>query len=206
MEQPQLSLHWENIYQTKALTEVSWYQEVPDTSLQLIQQLQLPFSAKIIDIGGGDSLLVDHLLMLGYTDITVLDISATAIEKAKQRLGEKWKSVKWIITDITKFDPTEKYDVWHDRAAFHFLSHDLLVEKYVAIANQFIQPGGFLVLGTFAENGPKKCSGLDIRQYSEENMSLLFQDGFQKIDCFEIGHHTPSNSVQQFQFCTFKKR
>ncbi|MFZ6023893.1 MAG: class I SAM-dependent methyltransferase [Bacteroidota bacterium] len=206
MEQPQLSLHWENIYQTKALTEVSWYQEVPDTSLQLIQQLQLPFSAKIIDICGGDSLLVDHLLMLGYTDITVLDISATAIEKAKQRLGEKWKSVKWIITDITKFDPTEKYDVWHDRAAFHFLSHDLLVEKYVAIANQFIQPGGFLVLGTFAENGPKKCSGLDIRQYSEENMSLLFQDGFQKIDCFEIGHHTPSNSVQQFQFCTFKKR
>lgn len=206
MEQPQLSLHWENIYQTKALTEVSWYQEVPNTSLQLIQQLQLPFSAKIIDIGGGDSLLVDHLLMLGYTDITVLDISATAIEKAKQRLGEKWKSVKWIITDITKFDPTEKYDVWHDRAAFHFLSHDLLVEKYVAIANQFIQPGGFLVLGTFAENGPKKCSGLDIRQYSEENMSLLFQDGFQKIDCFEIGHHTPSNSVQQFQFCTFKKR
>lgn len=197
--------HWENIYQTKQLNEVSWFQPTPQTSLDLIKEFNLPLSAKIIDIGGGDSLLVDHLLDAGYGDITVLDISIAAIERAKSRLGDRAESVKWIIADASGFNPSEKYDLWHDRAAFHFLTTAGEIESYLETARQCINPSGVLIVGTFSEQGPKKCSGLDIKQYSEESITSLFAKGFEKIKCFTLDHRTPFDTIQNFIFCTFRR-
>jgi 2-polyprenyl-3-methyl-5-hydroxy-6-metoxy-1,4-benzoquinol methylase len=197
--------HWDNIYQTKALDEVSWYQPTPTTSLEIMKQFNIPLSAKIIDIGGGDSLLVDHLLDLGYQDISVLDISVAAIERAKHRLGEKASRVKWIVADATAFRPAEKYDFWHDRAAFHFLIDEKEITNYLETAQQFINPKGVLVLGTFSEIGPKKCSGIEIKQYSETAMTERLKNYFEKIKCITVDHKTPANTIQNFLFCSFRK-
>lgn len=197
--------HWENIYQTKELTEVSWYQPTPTTSLDYFTKFNVPRTAKIIDIGGGDSFLVDHLLELGYYNITVLDISAAAIDRAKKRLGRRASEVKWIIADASNFTPTEQYDVWHDRAAFHFLTDEQEITYYIQTAHQNITPNGILVIGTFSEQGPTKCSGIDIKQYSDETMTKLFGKLFEKIDCKTIDHQTPSGSIQNFIFCSFRK-
>lgn len=197
--------HWENIYQTKELTEVSWYQPTPRTSLDFFKQYDVPTTTKIIDIGGGDSFLVDHLLELGYQDITVLDISAAAIDRAKQRLGERASNVKWIVADASNFTPTEQYDFWHDRAAFHFLTDEQEITNYVETAHQYINPKGVIVIGTFSEQGPTKCSGIDIKQYSEATMTDRFGKLFEKIDCKTIDHKTPSGSLQNFVFCSFRK-
>ena len=160
--------HWENIYQTKQLKDVSWYQPVPQTSLDFLRQFNLPKTAKIIDVGGGDSLLVDYLLELGYTDISVLDISENALERAKERLGDKARLVKWIVSDISTFEPSEQYDFWHDRAVFHFLTKEQDIENYMTVLSKGIQMDGILVMGTFSESGPTKCSGIPIKQYSEK--------------------------------------
>lgn len=197
--------HWENIYQTKALKEVSWFQSTPETSLSFFKQFKVPSTAKIIDIGGGDSLLVDNLLDLGYQDITVLDISAAAIERAKQRLGERAKAVKWIVADAATFIPPEKYDFWHDRAAFHFLTKEKEISNYLETAQQNINPSGILVIGTFSEQGPKKCSGIEIKQYSETTMTERLKQYFDKIRCIVVDHKTPSDSIQNFVFCSFRK-
>lgn len=197
--------HWENIYQTKQLNEVSWFQPTPETSLNFFKELNIPTRAKIIDIGGGDSFLVDHLLDLGFEDITVLDISEAALERAKNRLGNRANKVKWVVADAANFKPTEQYDFWHDRAAFHFLTNDDEVAKYVKTVGQAIAPNGYLIIGTFSEQGPKKCSGIDIKQYSENSLSQLFYTGFEKLNCFTVEHQTPFNTVQQFVFCSFKK-
>lgn len=205
MEKFNKQKHWENIYQTKELKEVSWYQPTPKTSLDFIKELNVPTTARIIDIGGGDSFLVDYLLELGYQDVSVLDISETAIEKAKQRLGRKAKNVKWIVTDITTFKPTEKYDLWHDRAAFHFLTSEQDISIYLNTAQQSIKPNGFLIVGAFSEEGPKKCIGIDIRQYSETSMTQCFENLFTKIKCNVVDHKTPFDTTQNFIFCSFKK-
>ena len=197
--------HWETIYQTKELNDVSWYQPTPETSLEFTTQFNLPKTAKIIDIGGGDSFLVDHLLDLGYQDISVLDISASAIEKAKLRLGDKSNKVKWIVTDITLFTPTEQYDFWHDRAAFHFLTSETDISTYLETARQAISSTGIMVIGTFSEQGPKKCSGIEIKQYSENSMTERLKNIFKKINCITIDHKTPFDTVQNFVFCSFKK-
>lgn len=197
--------HWENIYQAKKLSEVSWYQPTPATSLAFFKEFKVPLTAKIIDIGGGDSLLVDHLLNLGYKDITVLDISETAIERAKTRLGDRAQQVTWIIADATTFQPTQKYDFWHDRAAFHFLTSDNDIDAYLETVQQNLRPNGILVIGTFSENGPKKCSGIDIHQYSERSMIARLQKFFTKIKCSTVDHTTPSGTIQNFIFCSFKK-
>lgn len=197
--------HWENIYQTKQLSEVSWFQPTPQTSLDLIKEFNLPLSAKIIDIGGGDSLLVDHLLDAGYGDITVLDISEAAIERAKNRLGERAAIVRWIVADASCFNTAEKYDLWHDRAAFHFLTTQNEIENYLKTAQNSINHSGVLIMGTFSEQGPKKCSGLDIKQYSEETITNLFAQAFVKIKCFTLDHRTPFDTIQNFLFCTFRR-
>mgnify|MGYP001007013110 FL=1 len=206
MEDFERKKHWETIYQTKELNEVSWYQPNPETSLQFFQQLEIPVTAKIIDIGGGDSFLTDHLLDLGYQDLSVLDVSETAIERAKQRLGERAKDVKWIVSDVSDFQPTTSYDCWHDRAAFHFLTKDVEVEKYVQMASKAITTGGKMIIGTFSEQGPKKCSGIDIRQYSETTMTDLFSRYFQKITCITADHKTPFDTTKNFVFCSFRKQ
>lgn len=197
--------HWETIYQTKALNEVSWFQPTPKTSLQFFEQLDVPKTAKIIDIGGGDSFLVDHLINLGYEDITVLDISAAAIERAKKRLGVRAKNVTWITSDIVNFEPTEEYDFWHDRAAFHFLTNEQEISNYIETAHRHIDTNGVLVIGTFSEQGPKKCSGIEIKQYSETAMTERLKAKFEKIKCFTIDHTTPFDTVQNFVFCSFRK-
>lgn len=196
--------HWETVYETKQPNEVSWTQEKPQTSLDFIYSSGLPKTARIIDIGGGDSKLADFLLAEGYENITVLDISEKALERAKARLGDKARKVKWVASDITEFKPTEQYDIWHDRATFHFLTQPKQVEKYQAIVNQFVN--GYLIIGTFSENGPKKCSGLDIKQYSETGLETLFSPNFEKLKCITEDHTTPFNTVQNFVFCSFKKR
>ena len=197
--------HWENIYQTKELKDVSWFQIKPETSLDFFEQFNVPKTAKVIDIGGGDSLLVDHLIDRGYQDISVLDISSAAIDRAKKRLDDKAKNVKWIVADAATFKPTEKYDFWHDRAAFHFLTDQQEISNYLKTAQQNINPTGILVIGTFSEQGPKKCSGITIKQYSETTMTNQLKKFFEKIKCVTVDHKTPSETIQNFVFCSFRK-
>ena len=197
--------HWDRIYSTKQPEEVSWTQKVPRISLEFIHGLALPKSASIIDIGGGESTLVDNLLDEGYSDITVLDISERALEKTKQRLGEKEKSVRWVVSDVTGFQPEKQYDLWHDRAAFHFLIEKDRIERYVMNARRSVKAGGFLIIGTFSLIGPKRCSGLDTRQYSEESLQTRLATGFKKLRCMPEDHVTPSGKVQNFLFCSFQR-
>ncbi len=205
MEPIQRKEHWEKIYQTKQPDEVSWYQPTPETSLQFFREFKVPLHARIIDIGGGDSLLVDHLLELGYQDITVLDISEAALEKARKRLGAKAEQVKWIVADAATFIPTEKYDFWHDRAAFHFLTDEQEIESYLHTAQQHLTENGIMIIGTFSEQGPKKCSGIEIKQYSEQSMTEKLRQYFEKIKCITIDHQTPFGTLQNFVFCSFRK-
>lgn len=197
-----LKKHWEDVYQNKKPNEVSWLQEIPKMSLEYIQQLNIPLSAKIIDIGGGDSYLAEHLLEKGYTNITVLDISENAINRAKQRLGAKANLIKWINTDIINFKPTTTYDLWHDRATFHFLTTPESIDKYLLIVKEAVK--GKIVIGTFSSEGPTSCSGLKITQYDEPNLVEKFKSiGFRKNNCKIEDHKTPSNSLQEFIFCAF---
>ncbi|WP_319592270.1 class I SAM-dependent methyltransferase [uncultured Draconibacterium sp.] len=197
--------HWEEIYQSKDTVEVSWFQASPTTSLQFVKEFKLPLSARIIDVGGGDSFMVDRLLEMGYCNITVLDISETAIKKAQKRLGEKAKTVKWIVADAAGFQPTETYDFWHDRAAFHFLTDKQEISNYVDTISSYVKPGGYLVLGTFSEQGPTKCSGIEIKQYSENTMISQLRNFFNKVRCITVDHRTPSNTLQNFIFCSFRR-
>lgn len=197
--------HWETIYQTKELKEVSWFQPIPETSLELFKQFNVPTTAKVIDIGGGDSFLVDHLLDLGYQDISVLDISAAAIDRAKLRLGEKATKVKWIVADVVTFMPTTQYDFWHDRAAFHFLTNEQEISNYIQTAEQCISTAGVLVIGTFSEQGPRKCSGIEIKQYTETTLTDRLKMFFEKIKCITVDHKTPFDTIQNFVFCSFRK-
>jgi len=206
METSERKSHWEKIYSTKQLDEVSWFQKTPTTSLELIKELNLQLSAKIFDNGGGDSMLVDHLLKLGFENITVLDISSHALHRAKNRLGDKGKTVKWVVADEAHCNPAEQYDAWHDRAAFHFLTDESDIENYIATIQKCIRPGGYFLVGTFSEQGPKKCSGLEVKQYSEKSITEKLQSHFDKIKCFTVDHHTPFNTVQNFLFCSFRKK
>lgn len=203
MENQPRKQHWDNIYQTKNFKDVSWYQEKPETSLSFLEKFKVPFGAKIIDCGGGDSYLVDNLLALGYTDITVLDISEGALSRAKRRLGDQASRVKWIVADVSSFQPEEKYDFWHDRAVFHFLK-EAEVSKYLEIIKSNLNLNGHLVIGTFSENGPTKCSGIEIKQYSERSLSSRIEKYLKKIYCLTIDHLTPSKAVQNFVFCSFQ--
>ena len=196
--------HWETVYETKNPNQVSWTQEIPKTSLDFIHSFGLKKTAKIIDIGGGDSKFVDYLLDEGFENITVLDISSKSFEKAKKRLGEKANKVNWIVSDILEFKPNMTFDVWHDRATFHFLTTTDQVKKYMKTARKSVS--GFLTIGTFSQNGPKKCSGLDIKQYNEDELISELKDGFKKIKCVTEDHLTPFDTTQNFLFCSFKRQ
>ena len=196
--------HWETVYETKNPDQVSWTQETPKTSLEFIHSFGLDKTAKIIDIGGGDSNLVDYLLDEGFENVTVLDISEKALEKAKKRLGEKATKVTWIVSDITEFEPNMTFDVWHDRATFHFLTTTEQIKKYMKIARNSVS--GFLTIGTFSQNGPEKCSGLEIKQYNEEELTSELNNGFDKVKCVTEDHLTPFETKQNFLFCSFKRQ
>lgn len=195
--------HWDTVYKTKNSNQVSWTQEIPKTSLEFIRSFGLTKSAKIIDVGGGDSTLVDYLLDEGYENITVLDISVQALNKAKKRLGNKSQKVNWVVSDIIDFQPDTTFDVWHDRATFHFLTTCDQIGKYMDTARNSVS--GFLTIGTFSDSGPEKCSGLQIKQYSEEKLTAELQNGFDKIRCISEDHKTPFDTTQNFLFCSFRK-
>ena len=197
--------HWEKVFTTKEENEVSWFQKKPETSIQLIQSLKLPKEAKIIDIGGGDSYLIDSLIDLGYTNLYLLDISENAIQRSKNRLGANADKVTFIISDVLDFKPTEKFDAWHDRASFHFLTQENDTLNYKTIVSDSLTSKGNFVLGTFSDEGPLKCSGLDISQYSVEKILTLFEDTFEMENCFTEDHQTPFETSQNFIFCSFKK-
>lgn len=199
----ELKNHWEKVYMTKEAIERSWTQETPVTSLDFIHELDLPKKASIIDIGGGDSRLVDRLLDEGYLDITVLDISSKALEKTQARLGSNARKIKWLVCNVLDFRPEQQYDLWHDRATFHFLTEREDIGTYVDIAHQSIR--GFLIMASFSDQGPEKCSGLEVRRYSESLLQDCLSKGFDKIRCVTEDHITPFNTRQNFLFCSFKK-
>lgn len=198
--------HWDNVFSTKQEKEVSWYQESPKTSLDLVAKSNIPKDAKIIDIGGGDSYLIDNLLELGYTNLTLLDISLKAIERIKKRLGVDADKITFIVSDVLEFKPDSTFDFWHDRASFHFLTEKKQIAIYAKLVASAINKNGNFVLGTFSENGPKKCSGLDITQYDELKLRAVFEKDFDLIESFTVDHQTPFDTVQNFIFCSFKKK
>jgi 2-polyprenyl-3-methyl-5-hydroxy-6-metoxy-1,4-benzoquinol methylase len=189
--------HWENVYNTKKENEVSWYQNTPQKSIDLIKSINLDLESNIIDVGAGDSRLVDNLISLGFKNITVLDISSKSIEKAKIRLGEKSELVNWVESDINDFQSEIKFDLWHDRAAFHFLKSTKKIKSYINLVNKLINKQGNLILATFSKKGPLKCSGLEISQYDSKGISELFENF--KLNHSEIYvHKTPFNTNQEF--------
>ena len=198
--------HWEKVYTEKQPIEVSWYEPMPEVSLNLIKGFQLEKDAAIIDIGGGDSFLAEFLVSEGYTDITVVDISSKAIERAKERMCEKADSITWIVADASEFKPEKQYDLWHDRATFHFFTDARKKENYLQTLKKAVKPGGYVILATFSEKGPTKCSGLEITQYSIGDMQTLFTADFNVLSGTNVDHITPSGGTQNFTFCSFQKQ
>jgi 2-polyprenyl-3-methyl-5-hydroxy-6-metoxy-1,4-benzoquinol methylase len=197
--------HWENVFDTKNFNEVSWYQMNPKTSIDLILSTNVDKNVSIIDVGGGDSNLVDKLLDLEFRNITVLDVSSKALEKSKQRLGSKGEKVKWVCSDIREFETEERFDIWHDRALLHFLIDGRDVSRYVEIAKKGVKIGGYLIVGTFSLKGPEKCSGLNVKRYSESSMKETFSRGFEHVKSFEEIHNTPSGASQSFIYNVFRR-
>ena len=197
--------HWEKVYQTKAADAVSWYRPHLEKSLALIGRAAGNHSAAIIDVGGGESTLVDDLLASGYRDVTVLDISARAIEVAKNRLGGNAERVTWLAADITEAElPEHRYDVWHDRAVFHFLTEPQQRAAYVRQVARSVKPGGHVIVATFGPEGPQKCSGLDVVRYDADTLHDQFGAAFQLVESMTELHETPFGTTQQFVYCLCK--
>jgi ubiquinone/menaquinone biosynthesis C-methylase UbiE len=197
--------HWEEVYNKKSYKDASWYQERPETSLKFIAELDLPECSKIIDVGGGDSNLVDYLLKEGYRDISVLDISAKALGKAKTRLNNDAEKVNWIVADASEFEATQVYHLWHDRAAFHFLTEEKQIENYIRTLENSVASGGFVILATFSKEGPVKCSGRTIKQYSKEDLQALLQDKFALLKCENLDHKLQPGRFRILHFVVLEK-
>jgi SAM-dependent methyltransferase len=192
--------HWENVYASRAPDETSWHQRNPSLSLAMIERCGPAPASAMIDIGGGASLLVDHLLDRGFEDLTVLDISARALDRARKRLGERAAAVQWIKADITQFGPNREYDVWHDRAAFHFLTAADDREAYAAVLRRALSPGGRAIIATFAPDGPERCSGLEIVRYDAESIQAALGTDFQLVEEQREIHRTPAGGEQSFMY------
>jgi len=194
--------HWDSVYTAKAPDRVSWYRPHLDRSLHFIEFAKLPLGAAIIDVGGGASTLVDDLLDRGYSNVTVLDLSAAALEAARARLGDRASLVQWICADVTEAQlPAHTYDFWHDRAVFHFLTDPAARARYVDTVRRALRPGGHIVVATFGPHGPEKCSGLEVVRFTPDGIHAEFGDRFAKVgDATEI-HNTPWGSDQEFVYC-----
>jgi 2-polyprenyl-3-methyl-5-hydroxy-6-metoxy-1,4-benzoquinol methylase len=201
-----LKEHWDAVYQSKGETGVSWYQREPRLSLELIKAVAPARGGRILDVGGGASVLVDRLLSLPLERITILDISETALSQARSRLGECAAEVEWIVADITELDDVGIFDVWHDRAVFHFLTDALDWWKYVELARMSVSPGGHLIIATFADDGPKRCSGLEVRRYNAQTMAAELGEGFSLVKEAREAHTTPSGSSQAFFYGVFRRQ
>ena len=197
--------HWENVYQTKSSDEVSWYEPDPKQSLDKIVSAAVDSRGRVIDIGGGQSFLVDRLLDAGFAHVAVLDISRTAIEATKARLGERASQVEWMVADITQAKSLGEFDIWHDRAVFHFLTDPDDRRRYVELLRRSLPIGGHFVVGTFAKGGPEKCSGLQICQYDAATMQAELGTSFEPLKCSEYLHTTPSGKPQQFFFGVYER-
>lgn len=194
--------HWEQVYATKSADSVSWFQEHAGQSLHIIHDVGTCKDAAIIDVGGGASILVDELLAEGYRDISVLDISSAALEVSQHRLGEVADAVDWVIGDITKVKlARHRYDIWHDRAVFHFLTDPVDRQAYVRQVVRSVRPGGYVIVATFAEDGPEKCSGLATVRYRPETLHAEFGENFRLVGHEAETHHTPAGKTQQFVYC-----
>ena len=200
-----LKSHWENIYSSKKEDDVSWFQEHPKTSIDLIEKYSIDKSISIIDIGSGRSKILKNLIENGYDDLTYLDISQEACSKSKISLRNKQDLVEWHVVNVLDFNTEKNFSIWHDRAVFHFLISKEDVEKYKQVALKNIVQGGYLILGTFSENGPAKCSGLNVSRYSPELLKKIFNPEFKMIESFKIDHKTPFDTNQNFLFSIFKK-
>ena len=196
--------HWEKVYQSKSPEEVSWYQQEPSLSLSLIEHASLEKDAAIIDIGGGASSLVDHLCEKGYGNISVLDISANALAHSKSRLGLQADKVQWYEEDVTYFEPASRFALWHDRAVFHFLTGKADRERYILVVKQALEPGGHLIIMTFAIDGPTRCSGLDIAQYDADKLAMEIGPGFELLETGYDRHSTPAGNQQKFAYFHFR--
>ena len=206
MNSTERTAHWQAIYDAKPLESCSWYQPVPQTSLDFITTLNLPFDAPILDVGGGDSLVVDHLLRAGFADVTVLDISSKAIDRAKERLGEDASRVTWVVSDVTDFFPTRKYALWHDRAAFHFLTAAEDREAYIQALRLGTGEESKLIVATFSTNGPTKCSGTVILQHDEVSLVETFAPDWSPVSTSIVHHTTPSGGWQEFVVGVFERK
>lgn len=198
--------HWEAVYRTKTATETSWYQPVLQRSLALIQAAAVPPGAAILDVGGGASTLVDHLLAAGFADVTVLDIAPTALAQARARLGAKAACVQWIAADITTWQPTRRYVLWHDRAVFHFLIDPAVRARYLDALRAALAPGGDVVIATFGPEGPTRCSGLDVQRYSTATLSAVLGPAFRLMRSQLEEHVTPAGTKQQFLYCWWRSK
>ncbi|HVY58062.1 MAG TPA: class I SAM-dependent methyltransferase [Xanthobacteraceae bacterium] len=196
--------HWQNVYTTKDEKEVSWFQESPTTSLDLIAAAG-DETRSVIDIGGGASRLVDALLARGYRHVAVLDVSEAALMVARQRLGPAADAVRWIAADVTSWEPAEQYDIWHDRAAFHFLTAASDRDAYVTRLKQALRPGGQAIIGSFSLTGPERCSGLPVVRYDAQSLGVVLGPAFRLIETREEAHRTPWDATQHFQFSRFQR-
>lgn len=197
--------HWQNVYATKSETEVSWFQASPAISLEMIRAASPDRAAAIIDIGGGASRLVDALLQDGYRNLAVLDLSANALDVAKKRIGPTASTVDWIVADATTWRPAKTWDVWHDRAAFHFLTDPRDRAAYVERLRSAVAPGGHVIIATFAPDGPEKCSGLPVQRHDSASLSAELGPEFELVETRSETHHTPWHSTQAFQFSRFRR-
>ncbi len=198
--------HWETIYRTKTEDQVSWFQQTPEPSLTLLALAGVTPDMAIVDIGAGASHLVDALVGQGFADVTVLDISQAALEADRARLGAEANRIRWVCSDVTTWQPSRSYDIWHDRAAFHFLIDAADQAAYATVLTRALRPGGYAIIGTFGPDGPEKCSGLPIVRHDADSIGKLLGDGFELVDSRRHQHKTPWDSVQMFQFSTFRKR
>ncbi|MGB8628046.1 MAG: class I SAM-dependent methyltransferase [Xanthobacteraceae bacterium] len=198
--------HWQNVYREKAENQVSWFQETPGISLELIEAVHPKFDWAVIDIGAGASRLVDVLAREGYRDLTVLDVSENAIAMAKARMDEPAAMVKWIVADVTQWQPARRYDLWHDRAAFHFLIEAADRTAYVERLTGALFPGGHAIIGTFAMDGPERCSGLPVVRYDAALLSTTLGNAFALVETRHHDHRTPMGGVQHFQFSIFRRQ
>lgn len=202
----QSKAHWEQIYTTKPADGVSWFQQHAAQSLRLLRNTGVPLSAAIIDVGGGAATLVDDLVDSGYSNLTVLDVAGTALAKARARLGEKADRICWLEGDVTRIElRSEAYDVWHDRAVFHFLNRPADREAYVAQILHAVKPGGHVIIATFAEDGPQKCSGLPVVRYSPEQLGAELGARFDPVEQQRETHQTPFATSQKFIYCRYRK-
>jgi SAM-dependent methyltransferase len=198
--------HWQSVYATKAEREVSWFQEDPAPSLDLITETGISTDDGIIDVGGGASRLVDGLVQRGFTRVAILDLSAKALEAAKQRLGRGGEAVAWIVADVTTWNPSDTFDLWHDRAAFHFLTDPADRDAYIACLKKAVRPGGHVIIATFAPDGPERCSGLPIVRYDPEALAVTLGPTFELVGSRRHDHLTPGGNTQRFQFSRFLRR